>query len=283
MSKPEDATGATARYRKAREALEGWFVPGKRWLPFGMLADGSIYDAQSSWQSFALAYGRLDSRVAEPAAASLRRRELSTTWGTRLFATDSPYYDPLGYNDGSVWPFVTGFAMMAEFRNGQPRSALEHLYGVAAMTGLSGAGFLTENLSGDRAQALPRSVPHQLFSSSAVVHPLISGLLGLDGDAVQRRLTIQPRVPAAWPTTRWKNYRVGDSLVSGEITTTNNLTTVRASVVGPPLRIEVASDKGQVRNGNCASCNSIEATMPVSPERAEPLPFRAPEIGERAR
>ena len=90
----------------------------------------------------ALAFGGLDPAKAASAAAHLGRPELSTNWGARLFATDSPNYDPHSYNDGSVWPFVTGFAVLAEFRNHQAVLGLRLLYGTAAMTGLSGAGFI---------------------------------------------------------------------------------------------------------------------------------------------
>ena len=76
-----------------------------------------MYEAQSAWQGLALAFGGLEPAKAAKAAAHLGRPELTTNWGARLFATDSPNYDPLSYNDGSVWPFVTGFATLAEFRN----------------------------------------------------------------------------------------------------------------------------------------------------------------------
>jgi hypothetical protein len=100
----KEVRDAEARLEKARAALLKWVASGKGWLSFGRLTDGSMYDAQSSWQALALAYGGLDAEAASTAAASLIRPELTTGWGTRLFATDSPNYDPLGYNDGSVWP-----------------------------------------------------------------------------------------------------------------------------------------------------------------------------------
>jgi glycogen debranching enzyme len=238
--KPAEALDARARLAKARASLNQWFVAGRNMLAFGRLQDGSMYEAQSGWQSLALAYGGLDRKRAEAAAAALSRRELSTLWGIRLFATDSPYYDPLGYNDGSVWPFVTGFATMAEFRYHHAEAGLKRLTGIAAMTGLSGAGFLTENFSGDRPHPLPRSVPHQLFSSSAVLHPLVSGLLGLDGDGIKRTLRIAPHIPMSWKSTKFENYRVGESLVSGEITNEPGETRIRVEVRGPALDLTLA-------------------------------------------
>ena len=200
----------------ARAALEGWWVESKATLAFARLTDGSLYEAQSAWQGLALAFGGLDPGKSARAAAHLLRPELTTGWGLRLFATDSPNYDPLSYNDGSVWPFVTGFAILGEYANHQAAGGLRHLHGVAATNGLTAAGFIPEYLSGERAQALAHAVPHQLFSSSAVLYPLVSGMLGLDGDGIHGVLSVRPHLPQTWAV-QFRNYRVGRSLVSGEI------------------------------------------------------------------
>ncbi len=230
---------AAARRDRARQALNGWFVEPKATLAFARLTDGSMYEAQSAWQGLALAYGGLNPEKSAKAAAHLDRPELTTRWGARLFATDSPNYDPLSYNDGSVWPFVTGFAALGEFRNHQPDGGLRHLYGTAAMTGLTGAGFIPEYISGERAQPLPSAVPHQLFSSSAVIAPLVSGMLGFDGDATHRTLTIAPHMPQTW-TVEFERYRVGRSLVSGKITRARGEVRIAVTITGDPLQVTLS-------------------------------------------
>ena len=45
---------------------------------------------------------------------------IATDWGTRSVATDQPFYDPISYHHGSVWPLYTGWAAMAEYRAGRP-------------------------------------------------------------------------------------------------------------------------------------------------------------------
>ena len=227
---------AAERLQRAREAVNKWFVAPKSTFAFARLTDGSLYDAQSSWQGLALAYGGLDPAKAAAAAAHLSRKELTTDWGARLFATDSPYYDPLSYNDGSVWPFVTGFATLAEYFHHQPAGGLRHLYGVAAMNGLTSAGFIPEYMSGERAQSLPHTVPHQLFSSSAVINPMVSGMLGLDGDALEATLTVRPHIPQDW-TVQFDNYRVGQSNVSGTIARSRGETRISLSISGHQLRV----------------------------------------------
>jgi glycogen debranching enzyme len=233
---PDQADRARAQLEKGRASLNAWFRSGKGFFPFGRLADGSTYDALSGWQAIAVAHGGLDPQKAARAASAFNRPELSADWGVRLFATDSPAYDPLSYNDGSVWPFVTGFTMMAEYKNHRSQAALQHLYGVSALTGFSGPGFIPEYMGGDRAQPLSRAVPHQLFSSTAVIHPLISGLLGLDGDALTSALTVAPHLPANWNEVQFSRYRIGASQVSGTVTRTKGTMRIRLSVQGKPLR-----------------------------------------------
>jgi glycogen debranching enzyme len=230
---PQDAAGRLAR---ARQSLDRWFVESNGTLAFARLTDGSMYAAQSAWQGLALAFGGLDPAKAAAAAARLNRPELTTNWGARLFATDSPNYDPLSYNDGSVWPFVTGFAILAEYAHHQAAGGLRHLYGTAAMTGLTAAGFVPEYFGGERAQALPHAVPHQLFSSSAVINPLVSGMLGIDGDGVHRTLSIKPHLPQGW-TVRFERYRVGQSTVSGEIRRIRGEAEIALQISGEPLDV----------------------------------------------
>lgn len=232
-------TDAPARADRARAALNQWWIESKGTFAFARLTDGTLYAAQSAWQGLALAFGGLDPAKAAKAAAHLSRPELTTDWGARLFATDSPNYDPLSYNDGSVWPFVTGFAVLAEYGNHQAAGGLRHLHGTAAMTGLTAAGFIPEYLSGERAQALPHAVPHQLFSSSAVVNPLVSGMLGLEGDAIHRTLAIRPHLPQTW-SVEFANYRVGRTIVSGAIRRSKGEARVSLTISGGSLDVTIS-------------------------------------------
>ena len=234
------AQRAREQLARGRTSLNGWFLDAKGFFPFGQLTDGSTYEALSGWQAIAVAHGGLDAQHAGRAASSFNRPELSADWGVRLFATDSPSYDPLSYNDGSVWPFVSGFTMMAEFKQHRWQGGLQHLYGIAALTGVSGPGLITEYMSGDRAQQLQRAVPHQLFSSTAVIHPLISGLLGLDGNEQGAVLHVTPHLPPNWNEVSFSGYRIGTANVNGRFTRGKGTLRLRLSVEGAPLKIELA-------------------------------------------
>jgi hypothetical protein len=236
----EEMEQARKRLEQARKSLDAWFREDRGYFPFAALADGSTYDAQSSWQALALTYGGLDARKAERATASFDRAQLITPWGARLFATDAGERDPAARIDTSVWPLTTAFVSLAEFRNHRARAGLEHLYSVASLTGFAGAGFVPQRLSGERAQTMPQSAPHQLFSSAAVIHPVVRGLLGLGGDAFEGTFSFVPHIPIHWPSLKFEMYRIGQSWVSGEVTRQTGMLHIKLTVIGKPLKMYLA-------------------------------------------
>jgi glycogen debranching enzyme len=240
MKNSEVTEQARKRLEQARKSLDSWFREDRGYFSFARLAGGATYQGQSSWQALALAYGGVDAHKAEQASSTFARSQMTTPWGTRLFANDAGESDPAGGIDTSVWPLTTAFVSLAEFRNHHGRSAIEHLYSVASLTGFAGAGFVPEDLSGERAQTMPKSVPHQLFSSSSVIHPMVRGLLGLGGDAFEGTFSFVPHLPAHWPSLKFELYRIGQSWVSGEVEHQTGMLRIKLSVIGKPLKMYLA-------------------------------------------
>lgn len=249
-----EALEAGKMLAEARAAAERWFVPGPGVFAFAELRDGTRYEANSAWQAMLVSEGGIRAGLARRAAAAMASPKLMTPWGARLFATDSPYYNPLGYNDGSVWPFVTSQVLLALFRHGQAPAALAALDGLRQATGLAGAGFLAEYFSGDRLAPGPRAVPHQLFSSIALIHPLFAGVLGLAPDAMAGRLEVAPQLPCGSAPLMLRGYRVGGALLDAEFHP------------GRPNRVDVRLRSGKlgvhVQPGSCFD--------PLPPRRLSP-------------
>jgi hypothetical protein len=144
-------------------------------------------------------------RTAEMMASSI----LSTDWGARLLANTSRSYDPAAYNDGAVWPFLTGLVSTAEFERHHAFSGYQLALANARLTWAGALGYHPELLSGDYYRVIETAVPHQLFSSGALVTSVVRGLLGLAGNAAQRTLAFCPHLPPAWNQVRILRYRVG--------------------------------------------------------------------------
>ncbi|HTF87594.1 MAG TPA: hypothetical protein VK843_04235, partial [Planctomycetota bacterium] len=124
--------------------------------------------------------------------------DLTTPWGVRFLSSHSKLFDPKNYNQGAVWPFVTGLAALGDFEVGRAQSGFEKLATVARLTTSEALGRTPEILSGTRERTLDASVPHQLFSSMAVVAPLVQGLFGYEPDALHGRVVLRPCFPESW-------------------------------------------------------------------------------------
>ncbi len=250
MGKRELETQAEQVLSLGRATVSQWFNESRGYFAFAELKDGTKYEANSGWQGFLAANGGVTEDLARRTASALASPTLRTPWGTRMFATDSPFYDPLGYNDGSVWPFVTAQCALAMFRHGQAEAAFGYVWGMARATGLAGPGLLTEFLSGDRFAEGPRSVPHQLFSSVALIHPLISGVFGLEGDAMEGLLSVDPKLPRMADPVKVAGYRVGRSIVSALFRSDERGQSVDLTVSGPALKVVSAGkDAGLLSAG----------------------------------
>jgi glycogen debranching enzyme len=165
------AADANARLKKAVASLETqWWNPEQKYFAFGMTADGKRADMIGNWPGVLLALsGSIDKNKAAAELQHLASPDLSTDWGTRWLSNTSELYDPVSYNNGTVWPFMQAFVALAQFRFGDPLKGCMTLQNTARLTGLQSPGALPEHMNGDRYLAGERSVPHQLFSSVAVV------------------------------------------------------------------------------------------------------------------
>ncbi len=170
----------------------------------------SIYPSVAWWDgTYSLASaGPMLTRWASP--------EFSTDWGTRDISNKTPFYDPISYHQGSIWPLFTGWTSLAEYRAGRSLSGYAHLMQNANLTWAQDLGSVTELLSGDYFQPLGRSSSHQLWSSAMVISPLLRGLFGLDWDAPNHILRIAPHLPANWDSAKIHNLPLGSTMIDIE-------------------------------------------------------------------
>jgi glycogen debranching enzyme len=205
---------AQARYERGLATLQkGYFHEASKRYIFALTKKGQNPEL-TSWPAVACALRLLDESRAEVTLQSLASQEISTDWGTRMLANTSQAYDPIAYNNGGVWPFLTGFTALGEYEYHHSISAYHHLLQTARLAQDDALGFSSEIWSGDYYRPLDTSVPHQLFSSGMIISPFMRGLAGLKADEVNKRLTVAPQLPASWEALDVKRYRIGNELVS---------------------------------------------------------------------
>jgi hypothetical protein len=149
---------------------------------------------------------------AERAAWTLEKMnaaDLATSWGVRILTQKSPLYEPLNYNYGAVWPFLTGYVAAALFEHGQGLQGYGLVLANAKHLFDNALGCATELFSGGLNVWPQEAVAHQGFSPGGFVLPYVRGLLGLGGDAAGKELVFKPALPPDWPEVTIEKFRLG--------------------------------------------------------------------------
>lgn len=212
------ADTARAAAVKARVSLNRRFLDDEgRRIYFAVMKNGQGQAESTVWPGFGLWRGMFDwgRPAVDGMLDDLAGAGLGADWGARMLSIDSSLYEPLSYNNGASWPFLTGFAALALYAHDRADAAWTYLDGTTDLTFLEARGYMAELNSGDRLRSVDAAVPHQLFATTGFVSTLLRGLVGIDalpatdaaGVRLPARLTIAPRLPAGWDSLRVRNVR----------------------------------------------------------------------------
>lgn len=190
-----------------------YYLPASKTYAFSHNDDGSTDNTMTIFPSVAWWDGGAGLKQAEPTFEHWASSEFSTDWGTRLLSNETPFYDPISYHQGSVWPLFNGWLSVAEYRSGHPLAGYAHLMQNADLTYAQDLGSATELLSGEYYQVLGRSTAHQLWSSAMVISPILRGLFGLQWNAPHHELSVSPHLPANWNMAAIHRLPLGTSRV----------------------------------------------------------------------
>jgi glycogen debranching enzyme len=202
------------RTRAIRTMEERLWLPARGQYAFALLQGNTVNENLTAWPATAMSFGVLDDARGAQMTSRLASSAIMTDWGARPLSATSSLFDPLHYNNGAVWPFVTGFVSLAQYRYHNAAAGWFALQAIAR-TGMDNAlGRNPELFSGRFYKPLDTAVPHQFFATSMVLTPLLRGLLGLDVDAPAHRLTLAPHLPPSWDSVAVDNVPVGSEHVS---------------------------------------------------------------------
>jgi hypothetical protein len=250
IAEPTFAPRAVAAAAAARAALNRRFLDdASRSIHFALLRGGMERDALTVWPAFGISRAVFD--VERPAVAGtleqLAGAGLGADWGARMLSRDSELYEPLSYNNGASWPFLTSFAALALYSQQRSPAAWAYLDGLADLTFLEARGYIPELLSGDRLRSVDAAVPHQLFATTGLMSTVTYGMLGMSitssgeprvgaGAAVR----LAPQLPPHWRSARFANLKFRDSTF--DLTLDQGADAMAAMVVrraGSPVPLEL--------------------------------------------
>lgn len=220
----------------ARGSLnEAYWASDRGFLAFAILRAGGTNDDLTVWPAAGLMFGLFDDEPARSTLRHLATDDIATDWGARMLSARSSLYDPLQYNSGTVWPFVTGFLGLGQYRYGRPWSGYPLMDAVKQMTFHWSLGRHPELLSGAFYTPLDETVPHQFFASSMLPTMLLRGLVGWEPDAPSGTAILAPQLPADWDRLAVRDLWVGGTRVEAVIERQTGRTEIVLGAAGPPV------------------------------------------------
>jgi hypothetical protein len=202
--------------KSARAWNEKFWEPAAGLYCYAFSKDGRQVSELTPWSAVGLAWGLGDRQKGGSTLRAMNSPDLTTDWGVRMLSERSPYFEPLNYNYGACWPFLTGWVSLALYEYGFIPQATALLLANSSHAFDNALGAATELYSGHQNVWPQEGVPHQGFSTTGLVLPLVRGLLGLEGDAVKKRLTISPKLPASWESVSASNWKTGPAVAAVE-------------------------------------------------------------------
>ncbi len=179
-------------------------------------------------------------------AARILQPDMFSGWGVRTLSASHAAFDPLAYQQGSVWAFDNSLIVSGFRLYGEDAAALR----IARATLDAAQGFrggrLPEFMAGlqrtpgDAPTHTPRADPLQAWSAGAVPF-MLTELLGLRSDGFARRLVMRrPLLPDGVDELALHDMRAADGRVS--LRFVRDGARVKADVTASSVGIEVATD-----------------------------------------
>lgn len=200
-------------YREETEVVKAiinrdfWDDDGK-FLSFSKLRDGSFNNEKTVLPAVALYWDLVETEKGQRVVDVLAGNAFSSDWGVRILSELSPLFNPRGYHYGSVWPLFTGWASLAGYKYGNALQGYTHIMNNLQIYRNWALGFVEEVLHGSEYK--PGGVcPHQCWSQTMVLLPVIEGMLGFEPNAPANNLILAPVLPFHWDTIRIQNLRSG--------------------------------------------------------------------------
>jgi hypothetical protein len=203
-------TEAASHFKKAKHTFDRKFWDDKnQFYAYAFNDEGNTVDEISPWNAVGMMWGLGEEGRSRSSLRRLCSAELTTDWGIRSISNNSQYFQPLNYNYGAVWPFLTSWVTTALYKHHMPQQGYSLLMSTANHTFDHALGCIIEVFSGTNNVWPQEAVAHQGFSSAGVVLPFVRGLLGLEGNALEKSLTFAPKFPADWRHVSIEDFAVG--------------------------------------------------------------------------
>jgi glycogen debranching enzyme len=197
------------------------------WMPdVGFYSQGLDRDKQqvptiSSNPGHCLWSGIASEDKAVATVQRMMRPDMVSGWGVRTISSESHSYNPMSYHNGSIWPHDNSLVAAGFKRYGCHEEANAVISQVAEAAQYFRyyrlpelyCGFNRDTVYGSGPSEYPVSCSPQAWAAAAPIL-MLQTMLGLEVDAAEGRVRINPRLPDWLGEVRVGNLRVGSHRVS---------------------------------------------------------------------
>lgn len=200
---------------KAINSLEKIFwMEDLGYYSFGASDDGKQVRDKNIFPTSIMVFDLLDKNRCERSIINFNESDLITDWGVRNLSNKSSLYEPTNYNYGTVWGFNSLFANAAQYKYHNNIAAFSLLRNTCQHAFDYGLGIFPEVFSGDINTKLGEAYHNQGFCTSGYIFPMMNGLVGLDINTLENKITFAPKLPMQWEWIDVKNIKVGKSTIN---------------------------------------------------------------------
>jgi hypothetical protein len=203
------ATQAAALYERAQRSLESKFWSESAGVYGAALTSGGpgaarpvLNEALTVWPSTAMVFGIVEDARANRTLREIASSAITTDWGTRATSLQDDSVV------SSVSLFATELAALANYRYHRGWAGFDLLKDAARATFDFARGRTPEHLSSDFYTAFG-GAPQHSNASAMFVAALVRGLIGVQTDASNQALLLEPHLPAEWSTLSVNGVAVG--------------------------------------------------------------------------
>ena len=209
-----DATALRARFNR------DFWMEDEGCYCLGLEKGGRQITSITSNAAQALWTGIADPDKARRTAERVMQDDMFSGWGVRTLSDGHVRFDPLAYQQGSVWAFDNSLILSGFRRYGLDDAASRVFEGTLAGARQFRHGRLPEFIAGvQREDACPpthtpRADPLQAWSAGAVPY-MLTEMLGLRAEGFEKRLrVVRPVLPAGLDSVELRDVSVAGAVVS---------------------------------------------------------------------
>ena len=171
--------------------------------------------------------GIIEEDKAEAVAKKLFSDELFSGWGIRTMGRKEIGYDPMSYHNGSVWPHDNSIIIAGLIRYNYWIKAIKIIDGFVKSAQYFKDNRLPELFCGFSLKEVKSLVKYPFACSpqawsSGSIYLIIQSLLGIEADAINDKIHLNPILPEGINKVEVKNLKIGNNKINLVVIKENN-------------------------------------------------------------